>query len=118
MRAVPVNETTRAGGRPRSERAVVNKWGEWLEGCGMPPVKVAEKLTARLVKIGAREREKPVSASTVYNIRNSYFIPGRSLASAIAELTDGEIPVEYWDTVEVRKPPPKRKRGRHAPRVT
>jgi hypothetical protein len=110
MRAVPVNETTRAGGRPRSERAVVNKWGEWLEGCGMPPAQVAEKLTKRLVKMGGREKTDPVSTSTIYNLRNSYFLPGRDLAIAIEELTDGEVPVVSWSSVQKRKPP-KRKRS-------
>lgn len=102
MRAVAINETTRAGGRPRSERVPVNKWGEWLRDCGLKPEQVAERLNKILVKAGARTADNPVSTSSVYNMRNAHFLPGRDLALAIETLTDGAVPVGSWQRVEVR----------------
>lgn len=109
MRAVAINETTRAGGRPRGERVPVNKWGEWLRECGMRPEEVAAALTKILVKNGARDASNPVSTSSAYNMRNAHFLPGRDLALAIETLTKGKVPVSSWQKVEVRA---KRRRRR------
>lgn len=111
MRAVPMNETTRAGGRPRNARVPVNKWGEWLANCGMRPEVVAERLTAILVKAGARKADNPVSTSSAYNMRNAHFLPGRDLALAIEKLTKGAVKVSSWQNVAVRQPPRKRRRA-------
>lgn len=89
MRALPLTDKSRPGGRPRQSRAPRNPFADWLKGCGMTPEQVAKKLD--------------VSISSVYNARNGYFKPGRELAVAIEELSKGAVPVGSWSEVKARK---------------
>lgn len=99
MRALPLTNTTRPGGRPRQSRAPRNAFADWLQTCGMSPEKIVESLKKKGVK---------VSTSSIYNARNGWFTPGRRLANAIAELStdkDGNIavPTTSWDNVKSRQ---------------
>lgn len=106
MRALPLTDKTRPGGRPRSERAPSNAFADWLRTCGMKP----EDVAARLGKLVGEK----VSVSTVYNMRNAWFKPGRELAAAIEEMArDGRklrsaVPVSSWQEFEVRARPAKK----------
>lgn len=52
-----------------------------------------------------------VSDSTVYNLRNGYFTPGRELAVLIAKVSKGKVPADSWPPARPRKAsPPKSKR--------
>lgn len=89
MRALPLTNKSRPGGRPRQSRAPRNPFADWLANCGKSPEDIAKTLG--------------VSVSSVYNARNGYFKPGRDLAVKIAEISDGKVPVESWGTVKARK---------------
>lgn len=89
MRALPLTNKSRPGGRPRQSRAPRNPFATWLTSCGKTPEQVAKLLG--------------VSVSSVYNARNGYFKPGRDLAVTIAEVTGGAVPVEVWKDVKARK---------------
>lgn len=89
MRALPLTNKSKPGGRPRQSRAPRNPFADWLAGCGKTPEDVAKLLK--------------VSVSSVYNARNGYFKPGRALAVRIADVSGGAVPVEAWDTVKARK---------------
>lgn len=88
MRALPINKTAGPGGRPRDSRAPRNAFADWLASSKMTSAKIAEALE--------------VGISTVYNLRNSYFLPGLSLAVKIEELSKGRVKVASWDDVQVR----------------
>lgn len=89
MRALPLTDKARPGGRPRRSRAPSNPFAVWLATCQLTPKDVADKLD--------------VSVSSVYNARNAYFKPGRALAVRIANLTTDPttgtcaVPVSAWD---------------------
>lgn len=89
MRALPLTDKSRPGGRPRQSRAPRNPFADWLKGCGKTPEQVAKLLK--------------VSVSSVYNARNGYFKPGRDLAVLIDEVSAGAVPVESWTGVKARK---------------
>jgi hypothetical protein len=89
MRALPLTNKSRPGGRPRQTRAPKNPFSDWLASCGKTPEQVAKLLE--------------VSVSSVYNARNGYFKPGRELAVRIEEVTKGAVPVKVWDGVKARK---------------
>lgn len=89
MKALPLTDKTGPGGRPRKSRAPKNAFAEWLASCGSTPQKIAKRLNS--------------SVSTVYNLRNGYFKPGRDLAVSIAELSNGAVTVESWGAVQARK---------------
>lgn len=92
MRALPLTDKTGPGGRPRKTRAPRNAFADWLAGCGTTPQKIAKQLRS--------------SVSTVYNLRNGYFKPGRELAVQIETLSDGAVPVESWGEAKARKRKP------------
>ncbi|HUS27566.1 MAG TPA: helix-turn-helix transcriptional regulator [Kofleriaceae bacterium] len=89
MRALPLTNKSRPGGRPRQTRAPRNPFADWLASCGKTPEQLAKALG--------------VSVSSVYNARNGYFKPGRDLAVKIAEVSEGAVPVEAWGSVRARK---------------
>ena len=89
MRALPLTDKSKPGGRPRQSRAPRNPFADWLKSCGKTPEQVAELLE--------------VKVSSVYNARNGYFKPGRDLAVKIAEISKGAVPVEGWTTTKIRK---------------
>ena len=89
MRALPLTNKSRPGGRPRQSRAPSNPFAAWLKDCGKTPEQIA-----KLLKVGV---------SSVYNARNGYFKPGRDLAVRIAEISDGKVPVESWTDAKARK---------------
>lgn len=99
MRALPLTNKARPGGRPRATRAPRNAFADWLATCGMTPEQLAVTLK--------------VSVSSVYNARNGYFRPGRDLAVRIAELSTPAatpdnpdprpaVPVESWSASRAR----------------
>lgn len=88
MRALPLTNKSRPGGRPRQTRAPRNAFSDWLAGCGKTPSQVATALG--------------VSVSSVYNARNSYFKPGRELAINIEKLSEGKVPIESWSKGKAR----------------
>jgi DNA-binding XRE family transcriptional regulator len=88
MRALPLTNKSKPGGRPRQSRAPRNAFADWLASCGMTPEQLAEKLE--------------ISISSIYNARNGYFKPGRKLASKIEELSKGAVPVASWDKTKSR----------------
>lgn len=90
MRALPLTDKSRPGGRPRQTRAPRNPFADWLKSCGMTPEQVAKQLGG-------------ISVSSVYNARNGYFKPGRELAVAIEKLSEGAVPVESWGKAKARK---------------
>lgn len=53
-----------------------------------------------------------VGTSTVYNIRNGYFLPGLDLANKIAEVSHGKVPTSTWKGAKIR--PRVRKTSRKA----
>lgn len=89
MRALPLTNAARPGGRPRASRAPRNKFADWLDGCGLRPEEVAKSLKC--------------SVSSVYNARNGYFKPGRDLAARIDALSDGAVPFNSWTDSKSRK---------------
>lgn len=89
MRALPLTNKSRPGGRPRQSRAPRNPFADWLASCGKTPEDIAKLLD--------------VSVSSVYNARNGYFKPGRTLAVKIEEVSAGAVPVAAWDGVKTRK---------------
>lgn len=91
---------SKPGGRPRETRATHNAFGAWLQTCGMTPAKVARRIG--------------VSVSSVYNMRNNYFLPGRELSNEIAKVSDGQVPASSWDVGDQRKRVARPKRGRKA----
>ncbi len=93
--ALPLTNKSKTGGRPRDDRAPENAFGAWLRTCGMTAGKVSEK-------IGKILRRPDFSTSSVYNMRNGYFKPGRDLAVAIEKLTKGKVRVESWDESKAR----------------
>jgi hypothetical protein len=94
MRALPLTDKARPGGRPRRSRAPSNAFAQWLQSCGKTPEEIADELKC--------------SVSSVYNARNAYFKPGRALAHKIQELTtDPEtgvsaVPMTVWQAVKAR----------------
>lgn len=88
MRSLPLTPMSNPGGRPRKTRAPGNAFGAWLASCSLTPIQIAAALD--------------VSISTVYNLRNGYFPPGRELANKIATLTESAVTSESWDTTEIR----------------
>ena len=119
MRSLPLTNAAGPGGRPRETRAPANAFAEWLATCNMTPTQVQEELTKIVRKLDpSKGRDWQLSISMVYNCRNAYARPGRDLANAIAELTNGAVPTTSWPSTAVRprKPPAKkRKRSRSAP---
>lgn len=89
MRALPLTNKSRPGGRPRQSRAPRNAFADWLASCGKTPTAIATALE--------------VSVSSIYNARNGYFKPGREMAVAIEELSGGAVPVESWRDAKARK---------------
>lgn len=89
MRALPLTDKSKPGGRPRQSRAPRNAFADWLKGCGMTPEQVAKALGG-------------ISVSSVYNARNGYFKPGRDLAAKIEELSQGAVPVASWSKAKSR----------------
>ncbi len=88
MRALPFGKTSGPGGRPRRSRAPRNPFAEWI---------IKSKLKSDV--IAARLE---ITVSAVYNLRNSYYAPGRELAVRIEEVTGGVVKVESWSDVKVR----------------
>jgi DNA-binding XRE family transcriptional regulator len=88
LRALPLTNKSKPGGRPRSSRAPRNAFRDWLGSCGMTPQDVATKLEVKI--------------SSIYNAANGYYKPGRDLAVKIAKLTDDAVPVDSWVTAKVR----------------
>lgn len=88
MRALPLTNKARPGGRPRKTRAARNAFADWLSTCGMTPTAIAKKLG--------------VSVSSIYNARNNYFKPGREMALAIEELSHGKVKIESWTSAKAR----------------
>ena len=88
MRALPLTNKSRPGGRPRRTRAPRNAFADWLSTCGKSPTDIAKSLK--------------VSVSSIYNARNGYFVPGRELAIEIENLSNGKVKVESWSTVKAR----------------
>lgn len=88
MRALPLNKNSRPGGRPRDSRAPRNPFADWLAASKKTSAEVATALE--------------VGVSTIYNIRNGYFLPGLDLAVKIEELSGGKVKVKSWSTVKVR----------------
>ncbi len=89
MRAQPLTDKTRPGGRPRRKRAQRNAFADWLAKCGKSPEQLAKALG--------------VSISSIYNARNSYFTPGRDLAVKIEHESHGAVSVESWSKTKTRK---------------
>lgn len=89
MRALPLTNKSRPGGRPRQSRAPRNLFADWLSSCGKTPEQVAKLLG--------------VGVSSVYNARNGYFKPGRDLALTIEEISGGKVPVGSWKAAKTRK---------------
>lgn len=89
MRALPLTNKSRPGGRPRKSRAPRNAFADWLASCGKTPTDIATALG--------------VSVSSIYNARNGYFKPGRDMANAIAELSKGAVPATSWAEAKARK---------------
>ncbi len=89
MRAQALTNHSRPGGRPRATRAPRNAFADWLSHCELTPQQIAKALN--------------VSISSVYNCRNSYFVPGRELAVKIEQLTGGKVPIESWSKIKARK---------------
>lgn len=100
MRALPLTDKARAGGRPRRSRAPSNPFAVWLASCGRSPRDIADELK--------------VSVSSIYNARNAYMRPGRRLAAAIEVLTidpktgESACPVLSWEGVRIRPRKPAR----------
>lgn len=88
MRALPINKTSRPGGRPRGSRAPRSAFADWLAKGKINCVDLAKKLG--------------ISASSLYNLRNAYYLPGRELAVKIDEISKGAVPVESWSDVKPR----------------
>jgi len=82
MRALPLTDNARPGGRPRRKRAARNAFADWLASCGMTPTQVAGQLGT--------------AVSSVYNMRNGYFTPGRDLALKVEQVSHGVVTVESW----------------------
>lgn len=89
MRALPLTNKSKPGGRPRQSRAPRNAFADWLASCGKRPDVVAKALG--------------VSISSVYNARNGYFKPGRDLAVLIETYTGGAVPAASWTKAKARK---------------
>lgn len=88
MRALPLTNKSKPGGRPRQSRAPRNAFADWLSSCGKTPKQIADALEVKI--------------SSVYNARNGYFKPGRELASKIEELSKGAVPVASWTKSKTR----------------
>lgn len=95
LRALPLTDKSDPGGRPREDRAPSNAFADWLRTCGMTADEIATKL-------GKLTKRPGFSVSSVYNLRNGYFKPGRNLAVAIETLTKRKVPVASWDKVQAR----------------
>lgn len=89
MRALPLTKGARPGGRPRNTRAPRNAFADWLARSKIKPEDLAKKLA--------------ISVSAIYNLRNSYYLPGRELSVAICEASKGAVSVESWSDVIPRK---------------
>lgn len=89
MRALPLTNKARPGGRPRQSRAPRNAFADWLASCKKTPTEISTALG--------------VSVSSIYNARNGYFKPGRELAIAIDELSGGAVSFQSWSDVKARK---------------
>lgn len=98
MRALPLTDKSRPGGRPRESRAPDNAFAAWLRSCARRPAAIAKALG--------------VTESCVYNLRNGYFKPGLELALKIERLTTkgrvSAVPAESWATFVARPRPAKR----------
>jgi hypothetical protein len=88
MRALPLTNKARPGGRPRKSRAPRNSFADWLAKCGKKPADISKALG--------------VSVSSIYNMRNGYFVPGRDMAIKIEGFTRGAVKVESWSDVKAR----------------
>lgn len=89
MRALPLTNKSKPGGRPRQSRAPRNPFRDWLQNCGKTPEQLAKLLG--------------VGVSSVYNAANGYFKPGRDLAVKIEEVSEGAVAVDVWKDVKIRK---------------
>ncbi len=88
MRSLPINRTSRGGGRPRQTRSAWNAFGAWLLVCGL--------------RVDAIAKELGISESAIYNARNGYYKPGWPLRFKIAALSKNAVPPESWDDVKAR----------------
>jgi DNA-binding XRE family transcriptional regulator len=88
MRALPLTKSARPGGRPRSTRAPRNAFADWLAESKAKPDVLAKDLG--------------ISVSAIYNLRNSYYLPGRELAVKIADVSKDAVSVESWSAVKPR----------------
>lgn len=89
MRALPLTKSARPGGRPRSTRAPRNAFADWLARSKIKPEDLAKTLG--------------ISVSAIYNLRNSYYLPGRELAVSISLASKNAVTVESWSDVTPRK---------------
>lgn len=89
MRALPLTKSARPGGRPRSTRAPRNAFADWLAKSKIKPDALAAVLE--------------ISVSAIYNLRNSYYLPGRELAVKICAASKGAVSIESWSEVKARK---------------
>ena len=98
--ALPLTNKSKPGGRSRDDRAPRNAFADWLAGCGM----TADQVAAELKRLTKRD---DFSVSSVYNLRNGYFKPGRDLSVAIEKLTKGKVKVGSWSETKARARKPK-----------
>jgi len=77
----------RSRGRPRKYPQPSSAFSAWLK----------EWLEVDGNTIHGLGRSLGISPSTVYNLRNGYFPPGRQLAISIARESGGAVPVDSWD---------------------
>jgi hypothetical protein len=92
---LPLTRATGPGGRPRRESdPPTSPFAAWLAKSKLTP----EALAATL----------EVAVSSVYNMRNGYFTPGRTLAVKIEEISKGRVPVGSWPPPRERKPKSKK----------
>lgn len=89
MRALPLSKAARPGGRPRNTRAPRNAFADWLA-------------RSKSIKPEMLATDLGISVSAIYNLRNSYYLPGRELAVKIAEVSKGAVSVESWSEVKPR----------------
>jgi DNA-binding XRE family transcriptional regulator len=86
---MPLTKATGPGGRPRreSEQPAI-PFAAWL---------AKSKLTAEQLAVSL-----DVAPSSIYNMRNGYFTPGRELAVKIAAVSKGKVPADSWPPARPR----------------
>lgn len=88
MRALPFNKSQRPGGRPRNKRAPHSAFSEWVFKGKISAADLAKKLG--------------ISTSSLYNLKNGFYLPGRELAVKIDEISKGAVSVNSWSDVKPR----------------